>query len=114
LRLRTAFKIVEWTALPLLIFSGLMIISGYGLVSESAREASLGVLNFSRSQSIHLGRFFRIGFFILLILHSYAGTELMVKRLTRAHRRLSIVVEYSIVAFLIYVAWIVFNGEFRG
>ena len=110
---RTALRVVEWTSLPLLILAGLMVISGYGLTSEAARNASLGLLTFSRSQTMHLSRLVKLGFVSLLLLHTYAGTEVLGEKLRVSGReRLASLVEYSVIAFLIYVGWITLNGEF--
>ncbi|ASI98591.1 hypothetical protein [Thermococcus celer] len=111
MRAKTAVAIVEWTSLPLLLFAGLMVISGYGLTSEAARNASLGLLTFSRSRVIHLSRMARLSFVSLLLLHTYAGTEILAKKVEKSNGRLARLVEYSVLAFLLYVGWIVFNGE---
>ncbi|WP_297435582.1 hypothetical protein [Thermococcus sp.] len=110
----TALTVIEWTSLPLLILAGLLVISGYGLTSEAARNASLGFLTFSRSQAIHLSRLVKLGFVSLLVLHTYAGTEVLAKKVEKTHRRLAALMEYSVLAFLIYVGWIALNGEFGG
>ena len=112
---RTAILIVEWTSIPLLILAGLLVISGYGLTSEAARNASLGLLTFSRSQTIHLSRLIKLGFVSLLLLHTYTGTEMLGEKLrVGGRKRLASVVEYGVIAFLIYVGWITLNGEFGG
>ncbi|ASJ09408.1 hypothetical protein A3L11_09265 [Thermococcus siculi] len=115
MRPKTALAIVEWTSLPLLLLAGLMVISGYGLTSEAARAASLGLLTFSRSQAIHLSRFVKLGFVFLLLLHTYAGTEVLTEKLRAGGRRgAAALIEYGVIAFLIYVGWIAVNGEFGG
>ena len=115
MRTKTALAIVEWTSLPLLLLAGLLVISGYGLTSEAARNASLGLLTFSRSQAIHLSRIVKLGFVSLLLLHTYAGTEVLAEKLrARERERLASLVEYGVIAFLIYVGWIALNGEFGG
>lgn len=87
------------------------MISGYGLTSEAARNASLGLLTFSRSRVIHLSRMARLSFVSLLLLHTYAGgTEILAKKVEKSNGRLARLVEYSVLAFLLYVGWIVFNG----
>jgi len=112
---RTALTIVEWTSLPLLLLAGLLVISGYGMTSEAARNASLGLLTFSRSQAIHLSRIIKLGFVFLLLLHTYAGTEILSEKLrVSGKRRLAALIEYGVIAFLIYVGWIAVNGEFGG
>ncbi len=112
---RTALLIVEWTSIPLLILAGLLVISGYGLTSEAARSASLGLLTFSRSQMIHLSRAVKLGFVSLLLLHAYAGTEVLGEKLRVSGRKgLASLVEYGVIAFLMYVGWITLNGEFGG
>ncbi|NJE10516.1 hypothetical protein [Thermococcus sp. MAR1] len=114
MKAKTAIAIVEWTSLPLLLFAGLLVISGYGLTSEAARNASLGLLTFSRSQAIHLSRLVKLGFVSLLLLHTYAGTEVLAKKMEKNNRKLAALMEYSVLAFLIYVGWIAVNGEFGG
>ncbi|CAD5244464.1 hypothetical protein [Thermococcus camini] len=114
MKAKTAIAIVEWTSLPLLLLAGLLVISGYGLTSEAARNASLGILTFSRSQAIHLSRLVKLGFVSLLLLHTYAGTEVLAKKVEKSHGRLAALMGYFVLAFLIYVAWIAVNGEFGG
>jgi hypothetical protein len=115
MKVRTALRIVEWTSLPLLFLAGVMVLSGYGLTSESARTASLGLLTFSSSQTLHLSRFVKLSFTSLLLLHTYAGTEVLAEKLrARGRERLAMLIEYSVIAFLVYVAWVVLNGEFGG
>lgn len=115
MRTKTALAIVEWTSLPLLLLAGLLVISGYGLTSEAARNASLGLLTFSRSQAIHLSRIVKLGFVFLLLLHTYAGTEVLTRKVKKSgHQGLAAIMEYSVLAFLLYVGWIALNGEFGG
>ncbi|NJE31402.1 hypothetical protein E3E38_10145 [Thermococcus sp. 18S1] len=113
MKAKTALRLVEWTSLPLLLLAGLLVISGYGLTSEAAINASLGLLTFSRSQAIHLSRLVKMGFVLLLLVHTYAGTEVLAKKVEKTgHQRLAALMEYSVLAFLIYVGWIAVNGEF--
>ncbi|ASJ04763.1 hypothetical protein [Thermococcus barossii] len=115
MKAKTALTLVEWTSLPLLLLAGLLVISGYGLTSEAARNASLGVLTFPLSQTIHLSRAIKLGFVSLLLLHTYAGTGMLAKKVEkRGHSRLAALLEYAVLAFLIYVGWIAVNGEFGG
>jgi len=112
MKTKTAIAIVELTSLPLLLFAGLLVISGYGLTSEAARNASLGLLTFSRSQAIHLSRMVKLGFVSLLLLHTYAGMEVLAKKVEKRNRRIAALIEYFVLAFLVYIGWIAVNGEF--
>lgn len=115
MKAKIALKLVEWTSLPLLLFAGLMVMSGYGLTSEAVRTASLGLLTFSSSQTIHLGRLARLGFTAILFTHSYAGTVILAQKLRlRGRKGLASLIEYGVIAFLIYTGWVVLNGEMGG
>ncbi|MCD6559793.1 MAG: hypothetical protein J7K57_08020 [Palaeococcus sp.] len=109
MKTNTALKLVEWTSFPLLLFTGLMVVSGYALTSTSAQRASL-FLDFARASFVHLGRLFKLSLLLLLLAHSYAGTELFIARRIR-DERLKAFIEYSTIAFLVYVAWVAINGE---
>ncbi|MBP1911072.1 hypothetical protein [Thermococcus stetteri] len=109
---KTALQIVEWTSFPLLLFVGLMIVSGYALTSVNAQRASL-FLDFTRAIYIHLGRFFRLSLISLFLLHSYGGTVLFVRRRVR-NEKIGALIEYSVLAFLIYVLWVAIMAELGG
>lgn len=107
-----ALKIVEWTSLPLLLFVGLMIVSGYALTSVSAQRASL-FLDFTKASYIHLGRFFRLSLIFLFLLHSYGGTVLFIRRRVK-NSQIGALIEYSVLAFLLYVLWVATMAELGG
>ncbi|WP_048147830.1 hypothetical protein [Palaeococcus ferrophilus] len=109
MNLKSALKLVEWTSFPLLLITGLMVVSGYALTSEAAQRASL-FIDFTRASTLHLGRFFRLSIVLLFLAHSYAGTELFLARRVK-NERVRAFVEYSTLAFLVYVAWVALNGE---
>lgn len=88
-----------------------MVVSGYALTSTSAQKASI-FLDFARASFVHLGRFFKLSLLLLLLAHSYAGTELFIARRIR-DGRLKMFIEYSTIAFLVYVAWVALNGEIK-
>lgn len=109
---KSALKIVEWSSFPLLIITGLMVVSGYALTSESAQRASL-FIDFARASTLHLGRFFRLSILLLFLAHSYAGAELFLARRVK-DKRVRAFVKYLTLAFLVYVAWVALNGELGG
>ncbi|WP_457751611.1 hypothetical protein [Thermococcus sp.] len=104
----TALKTVEITSLPLLILTGLMIVTGYASVSPSAEKASIFVSK-SLAIMIHTSPLIRLSLGILLFIHSYTGTILLTSRLK--NRKMATVVDYGVLAFLVYVLWVLIIGS---
>ena len=104
----TALLIVEWTSLPLLFLTGLMMVTGYASTNDAALKASI-FLSRETALRIHTSPLVRALLGALLFLHAYAGTELMTRRIKRKTMRVS--VEYGVLAFMIYVLWVLVVGS---
>ncbi len=108
MKARTALLLVEWTSIPLLFLTGLMVVTGYASTSEGALRGSL-FLTRDTAVRIHTSETVRALLGILLFLHAYAGTELMAERIKRRVLRTGL--EYVVLGFMIYVLWVLLVGS---
>ncbi|ALV63805.1 hypothetical protein ADU37_CDS21080 [Thermococcus sp. 2319x1] len=101
-----AFKIVELTAVPLFIFSMILVITGYGIVSpRTISTFTFGLVSYQNAPTLHSYRLIRYGFTVLLLVHSYAGFEIFGLKKIR-NRRLRLFLSYLLLFVVLYVLWI--------
>ena len=108
MRAKTALRLVEWTSIPLLFLTGLMLVSGYASTSEGALRASI-FLTRNTAVRIHTSPLIRALLGLLLFTHAYAGTELMTERIKG--KALKRGLEYGVLGFMIYVLWVLLVGS---
>jgi len=101
-----AFKIVELTAVPLFIFSVILVITGYGIVSpRTISTFTFGLVSYQNAPTLHSYRLIRYGFTVLLLVHSYAGFEIFGLKKIR-NQRLRIFLSYLLLFIVLYVLWV--------
>ena len=108
MKAKTALRLVEWTSIPLLLLTGLMLVTGYASTSEGALRASI-FLTRDTAVRIHTSPLMRALLGLLLFTHAYAGTELMAERIKG--KTLGRVLEYGVLGFIIYVLWVLIVGS---
>ncbi|MBC7108940.1 MAG: hypothetical protein PWP49_662 [Thermococcaceae archaeon] len=100
------FRIVELTAVPLFVFSFILIITGYGIVSPKVISIfTFGLVSYQNAPTLHSYRLIRYGFSVLLLVHSYAGFEVFGLKKIR-NRRLRLFLSYLLLFIVIYVVWV--------
>ncbi len=104
---RIMFLLLETTSLPLLVLALLMIISGYALVYPHVISSlTFGAMNYSTAHRIHTDPLIRSSFAILALLHSLAGTFLLIERYVK-HKLLKTITELVVIAILSYLLLVI-------
>ncbi|WFO76002.1 hypothetical protein J4526_03910 [Desulfurococcaceae archaeon MEX13E-LK6-19] len=105
------FLLIETTSLPLLVLAILMIISGYALVYPHVISGlTFGAMNYSTAHRIHTDPLIRSSFAILALLHSLAGTFLLIEKHVK-NKTLKSTLEFIAMTMLLYLLLIIIMAE---